>query len=99
MQSGRSLPWLGNNPARAQFIDLDRIESQLLENLRVVLTDVRGSRCRRLRNAMHLNRAADRGRQFAAGACERNDDVVRAQLGILDHFLRPAHGAERRGCR
>src|ERR1700738_4138682 len=97
MRLRRTLPWLRNGPARAQSIDLDRIESQLLENLRVVLTDVGGSRCRFLDDAMHLDRAADRGRQFAAGPFERNDDVVRAQLRIVDHLFRPAHGAGRDG--
>src|SRR6266567_179515 len=94
MRLRRTLPWLRNGPARAQSIDLGRIESQLLENLRVVLTDVGGSHCRHLDDAMHLDRAADRGRQLAAGAFERNDDVVRAQLRIFDHLLRRAHGAE-----
>src|SRR5260370_29504242 len=46
-------------------------------------------------DAMHLKRAADRGRQLAAGTIERNDDVVRLELGIFDHLLRPTHRSER----
>ncbi len=43
---------------------------------------------------MHLKRAADCGRQLAAGTIERNDDVVRLELGIVDHLLRPTHRSE-----
>src|SRR6266702_6790278 len=54
MRLRRTLPRLRNGPARAQSVDLYRIESQLLENLVVVLSDLRGSRCRFLDDAMHL---------------------------------------------
>src|SRR6266567_2855168 len=70
MRLRRTLPWLRNGPARAQSIDLDRIESQLLENLVVVLSDFRGALRGYFGNSMHLDRAADRGRQLAAGAFE-----------------------------
>jgi hypothetical protein len=30
-----------------------------------------------------------------ASAIQRNDDVIRAQLRIVDHLFRPAHSAER----
>ena len=43
---------------------------------------------------MHLNRTADGRGQFAAGSFERNDDVIRSQLRIIDDFLRLTHGAE-----
>src|ERR1700722_2127586 len=44
---------------------------------------------------MHLKWAADGGRQLAAGAFERNDDVIRPELGIVDHLLWPTHWSER----
>jgi hypothetical protein len=44
---------------------------------------------------MHLKRARDRGRQLAAGALKRNDDVIRPELGIVEHLLWPAHRSER----
>ena len=50
---------------------------------------------RHFRDAMHINWTADRRGQLAAGAFERNDDIVRAQLRIIDHLFRPAHCAER----
>src|SRR6266496_5104421 len=53
MRLRRTLPWLGSRPARAQSIDLDRIESQLLENLRVVLTDLRSAFCGCFGDAVH----------------------------------------------
>ena len=43
---------------------------------------------------MHLNRTANRRVQLVAGALERNDDVVRSQLRIVDDFLRITHGAK-----
>ena len=54
----------------------------------------RGALCRHFRHAVHLNGAADRRGQFAACAFERNDDVIRPQLRIVDDFLWPAHDAE-----
>ncbi len=44
---------------------------------------------------MHLDRAADRRGQLAPGAFERNYDVIRPKLRIVDHLLRPAYGPER----
>src|SRR6266700_4597595 len=41
MRLRRTLPWLRNGPARAQSIVLVRLESQLLEDLLVVLSDLR----------------------------------------------------------
>src|SRR5262249_3230929 len=92
--SRRTLLGLRDGPARAQTIDILRAEPELRENLLVVLSQLRGASCRHLADAMHLNRAADRRGQLAAGAFERNDDVIRTQLRIVDDLLRPAHGAE-----
>jgi len=50
---------------------------------------------RHLRNALHLNRTADRRSQLATSSFERNDNVIRAELRVVDHFLWPSHDAER----
>src|SRR6266849_8357309 len=84
-----------NGTARTQTIDFGRAESQLPENLLVVFSNLRGSLRGHLGDAMHLKRAADCGRQLAAGTIERNDDVVRLELGIFDHLLWPTHRSER----
>jgi len=51
--------------------------------------------CGHFGNAMHLNRTADRGGQFAAGASSGTTTSFAPQLRIVDHILRVAHGAER----
>ena len=84
-----------NGAALAQAVDFARAEAQLLENRLVVLAKCRGALCRDFRNAMHIDGAADRRGELAARPFERNDDVVRAQLGIVDDFFRSAHDAER----
>src|ERR1700761_420076 len=71
-----------NGTARTQTIDLGRAKSQLPENLVVVFSNLRGALRGHLGDAMHLKRAADCGRQLAACTFERNDDVIRPQLGI-----------------
>src|SRR5947208_440666 len=86
---------LRRGAARAQALDVTGAEAQLSENLLIVLSERRRAPCRHFGDAMHLNRAADRRRQLAAGAFERNDDVIGAQLRIVDHLLRPLHDAER----
>src|SRR5258708_25496123 len=85
---------LWNGAARAQTVDFGRIEAELPEHLLVVLSDVRSAPCRHFRDAMHLDRAADRRGELAAGSFERNDDLVRPQLRIVDHLLRSADGTE-----
>src|SRR6185312_672049 len=89
-----AFPSFRNGPTRAQGIDFAGGEAQLLEHLLTVLTKSRCASCRCFGDAMHLNRAADRRRQLAAGAFERNDDVIGAQLRIVDHLLWLAHDAE-----
>src|SRR6266850_684951 len=85
---------LWNGAARAQAVDFGRVEPQLPEHLVVVLADVRGAPRRHLGNPMHLDRATDRRGELAAGAFERNDDLVQPQLRVVDYLLWSAHGAE-----
>src|SRR6201998_4036426 len=84
-----------NGTALMQTVDFGRTESELPENLLVVFSDLWGALRGHLGDAMHLKRAADRGRQLAAGTFERNDDVVRPELGIVDHLLWSSHRAKR----
>src|SRR6476620_7257240 len=83
-----------NSATRLQAIDLGRTESELLENLFVVFSKRRSALRGHFRHAVHLNGTADRRGQFAACAVERNDDLIRTQLRIVDDFLWPAHDAE-----
>jgi hypothetical protein len=84
-----------NRTTRTQTIDFGRAESELAENFLVVFANLRGALGGHFGDAMDLKRAADGGRQLAAGTIERNDDVVRLELGIVDHLLWPTHGSER----
>src|SRR3984893_18487435 len=87
--------WFRNGAARTQTIDFGRAKSELQEHFLVVFSNLWGTLRGHLGDAMHLKRAADRGRQLAAGTFERNDDVIRPELGIVDHLLRPTHRSER----
>src|SRR5260370_40788459 len=91
---GRMLLCFRNGTAGTQTIDFGRAKSELPENLVVVFSNLRGALRGHLGDTMHLKRAADCGRQLAAGTIERNDDVVRLELGILDHLLRSTHCSE-----
>src|SRR6202040_4392906 len=84
-----------NGTARTQTIDFGRTESELPENFLVVFSNLWGALRGHFGDAMHLKRAADCGRQLAAGTIERNDDVVRLELGIVDHLFWPTHCSER----
>src|SRR6476646_7808237 len=86
---------LRNGAACAQTIDFDRAKTELPENLLAVLSKLWGALRGYLGDAMHLKRAADCRRQLAAGAIERHDDVIRPELRIVDHLLRPTHRSER----
>jgi len=66
-----------NGTAFMQTVDFGRAESELLENLLVVFSNLWGALRGHFGDAMHLKRAADCGRQLAAGTVERNDDVIR----------------------
>src|SRR6267154_812985 len=92
---GRMLLCFRNGSARTQIIDFGCAESELPENLVVVFANLRGALRGHLGDAMYLKRATDRRRQLAAGAFERNDDVIRQELGIVDHLLWSTHSAER----
>src|SRR5260221_6331953 len=92
---GRMLLCFRNRTARTQTIDFGGAESELPEHLVVVFSNLRGAFRRYLGDAMHLKRARDGGRQLAAGTIERNDDVVRLELGIVDYLLRPTYRSER----
>src|SRR6202000_1143338 len=91
----RMFPGFGNDAAFIQTIDFGYAESEVPENFVVVLSNVRGPPSGDLRDAMHLHRTADCGRQLAACTFERNDDVVRTELGIVDYLLRTTHCSER----
>src|SRR5216684_4951005 len=75
------LPWLlfwmldaRNGTARAEALNFGGTEPELFENLFVVFADFRGALGRHFRDAVHLNRAADRELQLPARSFERNDD-------------------------
>src|SRR5258708_5549822 len=91
----RMFLYFRNGAARTQTIDFGRAKSELPENFLVVFSNLRRASRGHLGDTMHLKRAADGGRQLAAGAIERNDDVVRLELGIVDHLLAPTHCSER----
>jgi hypothetical protein len=76
---------------RAQAIDFVGAEAQLSEDFPIMLAKRWGTLCRHFGDAMHLNRAADRRGELAARPFERNDDVIGAQLRIVDHLLRLAY--------
>src|ERR1700746_4054590 len=62
-----------------------------------MLADSRSAPGRYFSNAVHLNRTADGRGQLLSGSFERNDDVIRSQLRIINDFLRLTHGAEGNG--
>src|SRR4051794_24604417 len=72
--------------AGIKLFDLGRVEPELLENLVIVLTEAGPATRRLLCNAVHLHGAADCEGQLAFCGLERNDDVVRAQLRVVDDF-------------
>src|SRR5262249_27037805 len=88
---GRTLACRGDRTAFAQARDALGVEAELAENLLGVLAEVGSAAGRSFRDAMHLDRAADRGGQLAAGPLEGNDDFVFHELRIVDHLLRSAH--------
>jgi hypothetical protein len=87
-------PSLSGRAARTEAVDFGGGEPELLENLLVLFSKRRSALRSHFRHALHLNGAADRRGQFAACAFERNDDLIRTQLRIVDDFLWPAHDAE-----
>ena len=76
--------------ARKRSISL-RVEPEFLENFVVVFAKIGRALCRYFRDAVHLNRTADRELYVFSGAFERNDDVVGLQLRIFNDIVRIAH--------
>src|SRR5258707_1892517 len=76
-----------NGTAFMQTIDFGRAKSKLPENFLVMFSNLWGALRGHFGDAMHLKRAADCGRQLAAGTIELDDDVVRLELAIADHLL------------
>src|ERR1700693_1821911 len=89
------MPWLRDSATGTWACDVATCESKLLQHLIVVLDDARRPPGRHFRNSVLLNGTADGRGQLFAGTFERNDDVVRSQLRIVNDFLRPTHGAKR----
>ncbi len=92
---GRMFLCFPNRTTGTQTIDFGRAKSELPENFLVVFSNLWSALGGHFGDAMHLKRAADCGCQLAAGTIERDDDVVRLELGIVDHLSRPTHGSER----
>src|ERR1700722_7732855 len=83
----RALLRFRNGAARAQAVDFGGGEPKLLENLLVVFSKRWSALRSHFRYAVHANGAADRRGQIAACAFERNDDLIRSQLRIVDDFF------------
>src|SRR5713226_6906449 len=83
---GLSRPYLcpRHSAAGMKVFDLGSVEPELSENFVIVLAQARRAVCGFLCNAVHLHGAADRKRQLASRALERNDNVVGAQLRVID---------------
>jgi hypothetical protein len=73
--------------AHAQTVDFVISKTELFQNFIVMLADSRRAPGRYFRNTVHLNRTADGRGQLLAGSFERNDDVIRSQLRIINDFL------------
>src|SRR6266403_171128 len=86
---------LRNDAAGTQAGDFSRAETELFENLFVVLAEIRRAFRWHFADTMHLNRTADRRAQLAACSLDRHDDVIQSQLWIGDDFLLPTHSAVR----
>src|SRR5260221_14687131 len=84
-----------DSAAGAQAGDFSGAETEIFENLFVVLAEIRRAFRRHFADTMHLNRTADRGGQLAARAFKRNHDVIQPQLRIADDLLWTANRAER----
>src|SRR5882724_814232 len=71
---------VGNGGTGVQALDFGDAETELLQDLVVVLADVRRPPGWRLGDAVHLDRAADGRGEPAARPFEGNDDLVWPQL-------------------
>ncbi len=77
--------------ASAQALDFFGVEPEFLENFVVMFAKIGRALCRYFRDAVHLNRTADRELYVFSGAFQRNDDVVGLQLRIFNDVVRIAH--------
>src|SRR5580698_8679264 len=84
-----------NSATCAQRLYFARVESQLLEDLVIVLSNLWSALGGYLLDTMHLKWATDGGCELSTRAIKRNDDVVCRKLWIVDDFPRVAHCAER----
>src|SRR5579862_2597446 len=89
-----SRSYIRNDAGGPQPIDVACTESELIQDFLGVLANAGRAPSRLLGHAMDLDRTADRRGQFLAGAFERNDDVVRPQLRIVDDIQWIPHGTE-----
>src|SRR6201987_384542 len=89
------MPGVRGSTGRAQPCDVVTCESKFLQHFIVVLADSRRAPGRYFSNTVYLNGTADGRGQLLASSFERNDDVIRSQLRIINDFLRLTHGAER----
>src|SRR5260370_27661172 len=89
------MPGVRDRAARTQACDVVICESKFLQHFFVVLADSRRAPGRYFSNTVHLNRTADGRGQLLASSFERNNDVIRSQLRIINDFLRLTHSAER----
>src|SRR5262249_47649012 len=82
--SDRVFPGFRHRAARAQAVDGLRGKSQVTQDLFRVLAEIGSAPGRDFGDPVHLNRTADRPAEVAAGAFERNDNVICRQLRIVD---------------
>src|SRR5258706_205562 len=83
----------GDRAGRLQALDLAGVESQLLQDLVVVLTEVGRTPRRHLRRLRDRHRAVHRVTGRGAAVVDAHHDVVREELRILDDLLGDLHDA------
>ena len=83
------MPCFRDGAAGTQARDVVTCKSKFLQHGIVMLADSRRAPGRHFGDTVHLNRTADGRGQLLAGSFERNDDVIRSQLRIIDDFLCP----------
>src|SRR5689334_21207096 len=80
---------------RDKAIDLIRIKAEFVENLLIVFAELRSTFRSHFGHTVDLNRTADCRSYVVTRAFDRDYDVIRAQLRIVDDFLWTADGAKR----
>src|SRR5882724_12018428 len=94
LAGGRERLGAGDGSAGTQAIDLPRVEAELLEDLFVMLAELRGTPGRDFGHVVHLNRAAHRELQMSARALEGYDKVIGRELRVLRDVVRRPHDPE-----